>query len=255
MTRTWIITTPAAMAAALLMAHCSSSSPTASNDAGSSGDAHHGGTGTGTGTSHGSGTGTSHGSGTGTSHGSGTGTGTGHGSGTGSGSGSSTGSGSGSSTGTGSGSGSSTGTGDTDASCAPPDGGPTCTPGTVECGDAGCAVPTNGCCEPGGGVHTCQSAGTACTGTLITCEEKGDCTGGKICCLNAITASTATLSCQDGPACPAGSGLASTQICRSSAECASGSCAYYSCSATTPPTILESCDVPQGLLGGTCTKM
>jgi hypothetical protein len=158
----------------------------------------------------------------------------------------------------GSGSGRDASTGDTDASCEPPDGGPTCTPGFVECGSttngtAACSVPGSQCCETS--VDACQLAGAACSGTIIECDEKGDCADGDICCVNAMTGTTATFSCQPGPACPIGTGLESAQICRSDAECASGSCSFYSCSATNPSTIVEACDKPMGLLGSSCTKM
>jgi hypothetical protein len=55
-----------------------------------------------------------------------------------------------------------------------------------------------------------------------------------------------------------GVGLASAQVCRSDAECSSGTCSIWSCNNTTQPptyTIIESCGKPLGLLGPNCTEM
>jgi hypothetical protein len=257
MNRTWIFTAaPIAFVAGLTMVHCSSSSSvtTAPPDGGH--------TGTGTGTGH-AGSGSHPSSGTGTAPGSSTGTGT-------------------AGTGTGTGSGSDAGLpdgsmatidaagGDTDASCRPPEGGSPCTPGVVSCGKAAdaaltCNVPTTQCCEGNAsGVNACQDAGAVCPmGPTIQCNEAADCTGGKICCLLAMSTSPASTSvtCQapvDG-LCP-GTGAALVQVCRSSAECASGVCAFWDCDGNT----IEACYNPDQLdpgAGGTqnnsalCTKM
>ena len=220
MTRSWMVfSAPIALAAGLMLAHCSSSS--------SSG-----------------GGGTDGGSGTGSHSGSGSGTGSHSGSGSASGTGSS--SGSGSHSGSGSTAGSGTGNPivadpDSPANCKPPAGGRTCTPGTVPCGDAGISVPGNQCCN-----GVAQKSGTTCSTQNIQCEETGDCASGEICCLAAFTSTSGQATCIKGTTCPTksptnASYLAAAQICRSSSECSSGSCNYYSCAGTT----IESCTNPQ----------
>jgi hypothetical protein len=191
-------------------------------------------------------------------HGTGTGTGTGKGS-------TGTGTGTGKGTGTGTGSGSSIkdagagdvavfpyAAGDSPDACAPPDGSLGCTPGTVSCGgDASCSLATQQCCDLVGTSESCIATGGACSGTVISCNEAADCTNNQICCLNAMSSAVAPISCQDGPTCPAGIGLASAQICRSNAECASGACVVYSCESGM--VSIEACKGSvAGALGGSC---
>jgi hypothetical protein len=152
--------------------------------------------------------------------------------------------------------------GDAPDACAPPTGGDKCTPGTVNCGgDAGpsCEISSGKqCCQIAGSPDTCQAAGATCSGgAIITCNEAADCTDNQICCLNVTSETGAgTVGCQEGPTCSKGEGIAYTQICRSNAECTTGKCGFYKCTATTPPTVLEACVTDAGiggLLGTTCT--
>jgi hypothetical protein len=135
-------------------------------------------------------------------------------------------------------------------------------------------VTANYCCQTAGSgsgaakVDTCKPAGAlgahdvedSCSGgTTVNCLSAANCINSQICCLNAVSATpaTAVLSCQtelagDAGPCPPGVGLASAQFCVTDAECKSGSCAIWSCSATTPPTIFQTCAKPTGILGGTC---
>jgi len=132
------------------------------------------------------------------------------------------------------------GTGDTDASCAPPEGGPPCTPGFVQCGDAGCSVPESLCCvAPSTAI--CQPTTAACSTAHVECEEKGDCADGEICCLSLQTMdnTTAVASCQPGPVCPTAK-VASAQLCRSNNECPGGACQFWIC----PLRAIESCTNP-----------
>jgi len=149
------------------------------------------------------------------------------------------------------------GAGDGVNTCTPPSGGETCTPGAVACGAGTCDLATQYCCvSTDSDSEACISNATACAGRSVRCNEAADCPGTEICCLDVTnTAGGGSMSCQVGPTCRFGSGIASAQVCRSSGECASGSCSLYSCSATAPATVLESCDPPAGLIGATCTKL
>jgi hypothetical protein len=141
--------------------------------------------------------------------------------------------------------------GDYEAGCVLPDGGAPCTPGKVGCAvDAGyCSVPTDQCCTVANTPDICQTAGATCAGHQIECEEAADCTGNKICCLNATGFATATLTCQPGPTCPT-SMVAAGQICRSDKECASGSCVIYTCINS---TVIQACEhTVIGELASTC---
>jgi len=208
---------PAALVAALTMAHCSSSSSTGTGDAGS-------GTGSGTGKGTGTGTGTGKGSGSGSSSGTGTGTG----------SGSSAPAYDGGSVGCG------------DAACAVPAnvccetktgsgtgavGVETCQPETMTCGgtNLGCVGSAN--CPSTGNTVCCLNA-TGTDTAKLSCEAPS--TG-------------------DAGACGAGGGLASAQICETNTECTSGNCGVWVCTATTPPTVLHACYKPVGILGASCT--
>jgi hypothetical protein len=137
--------------------------------------------------------------------------------------------------------------GDQPDACVPTEGGKACSPGTVGCGtDASCAVPANFCCDTDTS-ETCVAAGGTCTGgTEISCNEAADCpTAGDICCIlsTGLTKSSASVSCQPGPICPkstTGETIASSQICRSDKECASGKCQFWSCAGN----VLQTCEYP-----------
>jgi len=241
MTRSWMLyASPFAFAAGMTLVHCSSSSSTGAGPVDS------GKMDTGKGNS---GSGSASGTGS-TKHDAG---------------GSSSGSGSSSGTGTGvkdAGSDAFNGyqSGDQPDACAIPDGGTTCTPGTMNCvdGGGGCGFPAHQCCEVPDAGNVCQpftgADAATCGGDVIQCEESGDCTAGNICCLNALTASPATalISCQPAPTCSQGMGIASGQICRSNNECASGECIIYSCLANS--VTIQACKgTVNGALAGTCT--
>ncbi len=191
------------------------------------------------------------------------------GGGTGAGTGTATGTGTRTGTGTGDGTATATGTaigekldgatGDNDAACDPPVGGPACTPGQVPCGSTLCNVPATECCADDTGAMQCVPNGGACNGSVIACEERGDCAGGKICCFSWTNTSSAA-TCQDpvfsdggaGFGCPGGSGVQFYgQLCRSSAECPAGvSCGGWTCFSGYGA---ESCGQPLGPVGDTCT--
>jgi hypothetical protein len=135
--------------------------------------------------------------------------------------------------------------GDQPGSCSPPADGLACSPGEVECAN-GTMCPVSGagqCCESMTAGAACQTLGTECDGSLITCNEAADCGPGEICCISATGTTTATVSCQPGPTCPAG-GLAYAQICRSNNECPGGSCSLWNCEGTT----IEACSNPSTLV-------
>jgi len=148
--------------------------------------------------------------------------------------------------------------GDIGAACVPPDGGPTCTPGRIQCSDGGladagtCGAPAYQCCEVNGSPSVCQLAGqdaSTCSGDVLRCAEAADCSGNKICCLAATSEMNAIVSCQDAPVCPT-AGAASAQICRSNAECRSGACVIYSCLGLS----IEACKgTLDGLITSDCT--
>ncbi len=139
--------------------------------------------------------------------------------------------------------------GDYDASCSPTEGGLPCTPGQVSCGTATCNVPAQFCCDIPGTSETCTTAGGACAGTPVACDEAADCpTKGDICCIASQSTTSATVSCQRGPICPTAP-VATAQICRSNTECASGKCQFWNClgnviqACTNPVPSLDLCKV------------
>jgi hypothetical protein len=214
-----------------------SSAPDASADvqthpdtgAGSSGTTGSTGTGTGTGvvgTSSGTGTGTglpASSSSTGTT-GTGTGTGTGK-----------------SGTGTGYDP-SDPGAGDQPGSCMTPSGAPACTPGHVECSQTtSCPTPAVCCAKTSGG-ECASSAGDCHGGTVLACEEAGDCPQGQACC-GSLSQSGAETTCKAlvGGMCPAVNMGISVQVCRSDNECPSGKCSIYNCQGQNS---VEACNNP-----------
>jgi hypothetical protein len=240
MTKPWMVCTAvAAFAGGMTLVHCSgTTTPLPGATDGGAHDAHVG-------------TGTSSGTGTGTAAGSSTGSGSSVTSGTGSSPGSSTGSGTSASSGTGSAPGSSTGSGSSDTydagPCVGPSGGESCDPGNVECGSAQCAVPQNECCLGTGNSASCLAPSASCAGNEQACDEKSDCPDGQICCLKVTDINgDFKISCQTGTTCPTG-GLASAQICKTNAECSTGSCSLYSCQGNTT----EACQAPNAI----CSKM
>jgi hypothetical protein len=130
------------------------------------------------------------------------------------------------------------------ASCVGPMGGAACNPGVVTCGGATCAVPSHECCAGSTGDTCVTMGGTCSSGSVQTCDEKSDCTGGNICCLLAISATVSTTTCQPGPTCP--SGLASAQVCKTDAECAGGSCSLWNCAGNAA----EACQAPNPICTG-----
>jgi hypothetical protein len=138
-------------------------------------------------------------------------------------------------------------------SCVVPEGGAPCDPGHVVCDNAPCAVPANFCCGTagnGGFTETCETAGTSCGGLSAACDETADCAGGQICCLVATSFTSANLACQTGTSCSGG--LFSIQVCRTSAECESGSgpCIPQQCTLGGGSVTIEACgNVP------TCTPL
>ena len=121
--------------------------------------------------------------------------------------------------------------GDQPGSCSAPPGGPTCSPGSITCGGAICPVPGSTCCTSSTtGASVCQVEGATCAGAAFSCNEAGDCTGNDACCISAVSTANVAASCQPlvGGQCPSG-GLISAQLCRSSAECAIGTCEIWSC--------------------------
>jgi hypothetical protein len=221
--RTWIASAaPLVLSVGFFLAHCSGSAST-----GIDGGSMPQGTGTGAGTGTGEATGT--GSGHGTSTGVGTGTGTGI------------------ATGTGTGVATGTGTGGGGCGVGPANGTP-CDPGSVACPTAPCAVPANECCVTGTTASSseCVATSAPCSGSKVECDEAADCSGGKVCCLNvtSIISETFDITCQAAP-CP--SGIANGQICKTNAECSTGSCSVYMCVGQT----LEACASPNA----SCKKM
>ncbi len=134
--------------------------------------------------------------------------------------------------------------------CDPPPGGLPCTPGVISCGTSSCDVPSQFRCDIPGTSETCQPAGLPCAGTPIACNEASDCADGEVCCLASASTSEATFSCQKlvGGKCPIAP-VATAQICRSSTECASGTCQFWNClgsvveACTNPVPSLDLCQV------------
>jgi hypothetical protein len=121
---------------------------------------------------------------------------------------------------------------------------------TIQCppGDAGsaCVLPANTCCRTkgadAGSVYDCESVSKCNTagGSQVDCFGTSDCASGSICCLAAVSASVANLTCQAGTTCPTGDGgsaLAEGQICSGNSDCANSTCLHYICAGSA----LEAC--------------
>jgi hypothetical protein len=119
-------------------------------------------------------------------------------------------------------------------SCHPIEGGLPCSPGRVDCADANCSLPAQECCDDDS-QETCEAVGAQCSAVVITCDETADCADGSLCCVMAPVPNSGTISCQPGPHCPTGA-FASTQVCKTNAECASSSgvCTLYKCGSHPP---------------------
>jgi hypothetical protein len=108
----------------------------------------------------------------------------------------------------------------------------------ITCGQQTCAPGAQTCCiQVAGGVasESCVATGTSCPGGVsIGCLDGAACSGGTVCCLSFLGASTA---CQPPIACAGGFGLvlcasdgdcptASPQCCRAgrSGFCSAGAC-------------------------------
>jgi hypothetical protein len=142
--------------------------------------------------------------------------------------------------------------GDMGSMCAPPSGGPMCTPGVIECGNTTCGVPMSECCELPGNADTCIAAGGGCQGSVLSCNEAADCSNGQACCIAANDTTTLTASCQTLAfgACPTAM-IGHAQICRSANECPSGTCNFWSCMGT----VVEACTNPVPAFPTLCAKM
>lgn len=99
--------------------------------------------------------------------------------------------------------------------------------GTVPCGPAECATPSQICCttvSPDGGLAgTCEAAGTNCKlgAASVACDEPSDCASGSTCCL-----AFAGL----GSSCAATCILQSAVVCKDNQDCPdAGTCKEYSC--------------------------
>lgn len=107
------------------------------------------------------------------------------------------------------------------------------TPGKVPCGnDATCSIPQEICCYSSGKPKGCKASKTSdnCD-EPVACDEKADCTGGKICCLTRdsggnLKKTTCESSCSSSET---GSGPSSFQICQTDEECPSKRCRTYDC--------------------------
>jgi hypothetical protein len=106
------------------------------------------------------------------------------------------------------------------------------------CNNAECAVPANECCNTGTNTEACLPAGMACSGNKISCDEKADCTGGQVCCLDVTNELTDafTISCLA----TCGTGIGKAQICTTNAECSGGACSVYNCE----NNLTEACESP-----------
>jgi len=87
-----------------------------------------------------------------------------------------------------------------------------------------------------------------CSGDPQACDEKSDCPDGQICCLDVTDINgDFKISCQSGTTCPAGT-LAGAQICKTNAECSTGTCSIWTCNGQ----VTEACQAPSPI---DCTKM
>jgi hypothetical protein len=128
-------------------------------------------------------------------------------------------------------SGSSGSTGDTDAG--DQNGGgepPTSNPDEITCGGEDCPVEAQACCAsttaPDGGTsYTCQAENAPCAGATIACDEKADCTGAEVCCMN-VSGGPLSSTCEES------CGAQEVQLCKTDGECGEGGkCRQYTCPA------------------------
>ena len=109
--------------------------------------------------------------------------------------------------------------------CDKPAGGDACDPGKVTCGGAPCDLSSHYCCGDET-TASCVASGASCGTNAVHCDEKADCSGGKICCLVAKSISSADMTCQS--ACTGG--LFSIQVCHTNSECGAGkTCVVQTC--------------------------
>jgi hypothetical protein len=121
------------------------------------------------------------------------------------------------------------------SACLVPEGGASCTPGTVSCGNSSCSTATDYCCAASDGGGTCNpnDAGTCASGVRVACNEAADCPSGSVCCqLDAYGPHSAT--CETS--CPTGY----FQVCRTDSECAT------SASTDTHTCIVQLCPPSEG---------
>jgi hypothetical protein len=121
------------------------------------------------------------------------------------------------------------------SACLVPEGGASCTPGTVPCGSSSCSTATDYCCAASDGGGTCNpnDAGTCASGVKVACNEAADCPSGSVCCqLDAYGPHSAM--CETS--CPTGY----FQVCRTDSECGT------SASTDTHTCIVQLCPPSEG---------
>ena len=100
---------------------------------------------------------------------------------------------------------------------------------SVACADAGVKCGSNYCgsgsvcCNPGSSNATCISSNASCSGLELPCDDKADCTSGRICCAQRHNGnlSLESVSCQSS----CNNVSNGIQLCdRNTNECTSGSC-------------------------------
>ncbi len=120
------------------------------------------------------------------------------------------------------------------------------TPGKVACGGKECDLDAGqGCCDTvtnDAGKQTCGplAAGSFCsTGAVEECDEKADCTGSKVCCIQFL-AQGIQATCM--PTCI--TGVERYQVCKTTSECElGGPCQTHTCGAG---ETVQSCTKPLG---------
>lgn len=129
-----------------------------------------------------------------------------------------------------------------DGACVPVDGGLSCDPGKVTCGNASCDLAKQFCCiDDAGAKQTCDNyppdsgppPPNGCNGTKVDCDEAADCPSGQVCCGFVGAGGGFTTSCHQGGC---GTGI---QMCRSTNECAS--CLVQTCRGVTMETCSALC--------------
>lgn len=113
---------------------------------------------------------------------------------------------------------------------------------TVACGGGSCS---GACCtDLRTGREECRTAGDACRGHRVSCDETTDCPAGDVCCaeiveegggLETAYVSACRRSCTTG--------IVRVKVCQRDDECESGSCRAYAC-ATGLPTH-RYCELPE----------